>query len=174
MGGRRMSEFSCRSTGGECVLIIGNPIFLRLFVKLQVCIYNIHAAMKYVSLGLVSSPDPTLSRGETVWWTKPKKFDFAHQTVSCREARVGWARDYIRPLMHWLIWYTKWVEPTILYYCIQNMIYDHWSFPFICFDGLASFAYSHFAYSHSPTLIRLLSFAYSHFAYSHFAYSTNK
>ena len=67
MGGRRMSEFSCRSTGGECVLIIGNPIFLRLFVKLQVCIYNIHAAMKYVSLGLVSSPDPTLSRGETVW-----------------------------------------------------------------------------------------------------------
>ena len=27
MGGRRMSEFSCRSTGGECVLIIGNSIF---------------------------------------------------------------------------------------------------------------------------------------------------
>jgi len=24
---------------------------------------------------------------------KPKKFDFVHQTVSCREARAGWARD---------------------------------------------------------------------------------
>ena len=24
---------------------------------------------------------------------KPKKFDFVHQTVSRREARVGWTRD---------------------------------------------------------------------------------
>ena len=24
---------------------------------------------------------------------KPKKFDFVHQTISCREARAGWAQD---------------------------------------------------------------------------------
>ena len=28
---------------------------------------------------------------------KPKKFDFVHQTISHREARGGWAQNYMGP-----------------------------------------------------------------------------